>query len=229
MQIYEGKIKSWKADKGFGFIQSRDEDKDIFIHIRDLKHSNYQPQQGDEIYYKVVADQEGRIRAYDAFIKGQELSNLYRKKSFKQKNRASLPKKHITRRAYNLGKLLLLFIACIPFVFSVLLIKEHRNVFPLFIYLLMSLATFFVYAIDKTKAHKNETRISEKTLHLFELLGGWPGALITQRVIRHKNKKISFQVIFWIIVIIHIAIWFDVLFFNSAVTGLFLCSFYSFC
>ena len=35
-----------------------------------------------------------------------------------------------------------------------------------------------------------------KTLHWLEFLGGWPGALIAQRVIRHKNKKTSFQVDF---------------------------------
>jgi len=66
-------------------------------------------------------------------------------------------------------------------------------------------------------------------LQLLALLGGWPGALITQRVIRHKNKKTSFQVIFWIIVIIHIAIWLDVLFLKSAGIGSVLCRFYSIC
>ena len=82
MQLYEGIIKSWKEDKGFGFIQPSSGGKDIFIHIRDLKHSNYQPQQGDDICYKVVADKDGKTRAYDAFIKGQEISQQYRKKSF---------------------------------------------------------------------------------------------------------------------------------------------------
>jgi len=43
MQLYEGMIKSWKGDKGFGFIQPNGGGKDIFIHIRDLKHSNYLP------------------------------------------------------------------------------------------------------------------------------------------------------------------------------------------
>jgi uncharacterized membrane protein YsdA (DUF1294 family) len=34
-------------------------------------------------------------------------------------------------------------------------------------------------------------------LHLFALAGGWPGALIAQRLLRHKTKKQSFQVVFW--------------------------------
>jgi uncharacterized membrane protein YsdA (DUF1294 family) len=60
----------------------------------------------------------------------------------------------------------------------------------------MSLTTFIIYAHDKTMAHKNEWRTSEFTLHLLELLGGWPGALITQHVIRHKNKKHPFKELF---------------------------------
>jgi uncharacterized membrane protein YsdA (DUF1294 family)/cold shock CspA family protein len=207
MQLYEGIIKSWKIDKGFGFIKPHDDGKDIFIHIRDLQHSNYQPQQGDNVYYKVVADKDGKIRAYDAFIKGQEISQQYRRKSFKKNQK--------TRREYRLGMPSILFIAAIPFGFSAFLIKAQYNFIPLFVYLIMSLTTFIIYARDKTMAHRNEWRTSESTLHLLELLGGWPGALITQRVIRHKNKKTSFQITFWIIVIIHIAIWSDVVFFNS--------------
>lgn len=225
MQLYEGIIKSWKEDKGFGFIQPNGGGKDIFIHIRDLKHSNYQPQQGDDICYKAVADKDGKMRAYDAFIKGQEISQQYRKKSFKTNQLQEQNK----RREYRLGTLPILVIAMIPFVFSALLIKERHNFIPFFTYLILSLLTFIVYAFDKTKAHRNEWRVSESTLHLLELMGGWPGALITQRVIRHKNKKTSFQMIFWIIVIIHIAIWLDVVFFNSAGIGSVLCRFYSIC
>jgi len=225
MQLYEGIIKSWIGDKGFGFIQPSGEGKDIFIHIRDLKHSNYQPRIGDDVCYKVVADKDGKIRAYDAFIKGQEISPLYRKKSFKKNQ----PQQQKVRREYRLGMLPILVIAMIPFVFSVLLIKEQRNFIPFFAYLILSLLTFIVYARDKTMAHKNEWRTPESTLHLLELLGGWPGALITQRVIRHKNKKTSFQVIFWVIVIIHLAVWFDIVFLDSAGLGPALCRFYNIC
>lgn len=218
MQLNEGIIKSWKVDKGFGFIQPNGGGKDIFIHIRDLKHSNYQPQQGDSICFKVVADKDGKIRAYDAVIKGQEISRQEPRKKSLNKN---TPQKTVTQ-ANRFGVLPIYFIAALPFIFSAFLIKQKLIFLPFFVYSLMSLVTFFVYAIDKTKAHKNEWRISEQTIHLFELLGGWPGALITQRIIRHKNKKTSFQVVFWLIVIIHVAAWLDVLFFNSlGVTDIF--------
>ena len=123
----------------------------------------------------------------------------------------------------------ILVIAMIPFVFSALLIKDRHNLIPFFAYLLLSLLTFIVYAYDKTKAHKDEWRVPEQKLHLLSLLGGWPGALIAQRVIRHKNKKTSFQMTSWIIVITHISVWIDVVFFNSAGIGSVLCRFYSIC
>ena len=37
-------------------------------------------------------------------------------------------------------------------------------------------------------------------LHLLGLFGGWPGAYLGQRWFRHKSSKISFQVLFWLIV-----------------------------
>jgi len=37
-------------------------------------------------------------------------------------------------------------------------------------------------------------------LHLAELLGGWPGAFLAQRRLRHKCSKVSYQFAFWCIV-----------------------------
>lgn len=36
----------------------------------------------------------------------------------------------------------------------------------------------------------------ESTLHLCELLGGWPTAFVAQRVLRHKTAKGSYRLIF---------------------------------
>lgn len=43
----------------------------------------------------------------------------------------------------------------------------------------------------------------ETALHVFSLIGGWPGALVAQRVLRHKTKKRSFQIEFWVTVILN--------------------------
>ncbi|MGV8663884.1 DUF1294 domain-containing protein, partial [Pseudomonas aeruginosa] len=40
-------------------------------------------------------------------------------------------------------------------------------------------------------------------------LGGWPGALVAQQVFRHKTRKLSFQLVFWGIVLLHQSFWLD--------------------
>lgn len=64
-------------------------------------------------------------------------------------------------------------------------------------YLVLSVITFVLYAVDKKAAMQGKWRISERTLHLFALIGGWPGALLAQKLLRHKSKKRSFQLVFW--------------------------------
>jgi uncharacterized membrane protein YsdA (DUF1294 family) len=49
------------------------------------------------------------------------------------------------------------------------------------VYGLMSLITFAVYFFDKRTARHGRPRTPEVTLHVLELLGGWPGALLAQR------------------------------------------------
>jgi len=71
------------------------------------------------------------------------------------------------------------------------------------LYLVASIIAFAVYAIDKSAAHNGRWRTRESTLHLLALIGGWPGALIAQKVLRHKSKKQSFQVIYWITVTVN--------------------------
>ncbi len=74
-------------------------------------------------------------------------------------------------------------------------------------YLAMSTVTFIAYARDKSAARAGRWRISERALHLLELLGGWPGGLLAQHTLRHKRRKSTFLVIFWLIVAIHMGFW----------------------
>ena len=74
----------------------------------------------------------------------------------------------------------------------------------LFGYLTMiSAVTFALYFRDKRRAAAGEWRISEATLHVAELLGGWPGAFLAQRLFRHKIVKGSYQFAFWLVILLH--------------------------
>jgi uncharacterized membrane protein YsdA (DUF1294 family) len=80
----------------------------------------------------------------------------------------------------------------------------------LVLYLAASAASVVVYAIDKSAARNGRWRIAESTLHLLSVIGGWPGALIAQRLFRHKSRKPSFQAAFLFTVVLNCALlaWF---------------------
>lgn len=87
------------------------------------------------------------------------------------------------------------------------------------VYGLMSLICFIAYYRDKQFAIKGQQRTPEARLHLYELLGGWPGGLLAQRLIRHKNRKLSYQLLFWLIVLLHLAVAGLVLWLSNAPAG----------
>ena len=75
-----------------------------------------------------------------------------------------------------------------------------RGILPLgilILYLAASLATVVAYRVDKSAAQSGGWRTPESTLHVLALIGGWPGALIAQRVFHHKSQKASFQAAFF--------------------------------
>lgn len=71
---------------------------------------------------------------------------------------------------------------------------------------LFSLIAFGAMGIDKRRAGTGKRRISELSLHTFELLGGWPGSMLGQRTFRHKTRKVTYQVVFWSIVGVHLVL-----------------------
>ncbi|GGC77640.1 DUF1294 domain-containing protein [Undibacterium terreum] len=73
------------------------------------------------------------------------------------------------------------------------------------VYGVASVLSLAMYAVDKSAAKNNRWRISENTLHAVSLAGGWPGALLAQSLLHHKNKKTSFQIVFWLTVILNFA------------------------
>jgi len=73
-------------------------------------------------------------------------------------------------------------------------------------YALMSAISFSLYGLDKRSSTRGGWRTSEARLHLIELLGGWPGALLAQRVFRHKTRKMSFLVVFYLVTTVNLAV-----------------------
>jgi uncharacterized membrane protein YsdA (DUF1294 family) len=76
--------------------------------------------------------------------------------------------------------------------------------------LILSSITFILYGYDKAQARSHGWRVSENTLHMFEFFGGWPGALIGQHFFKHKTAKLSYQITFWLIFVVHRLFWWTI-------------------
>ena len=74
------------------------------------------------------------------------------------------------------------------------------------VYGLMSVFTFGYYWRDKSAAQENARRTPEAELQFASLVGGWPGALLAQGLLRHKSKKASFQFVFWLTVFANVGL-----------------------
>ncbi len=90
-------------------------------------------------------------------------------------------------------------------IFTIIKSFNFLKILPCF-YTLMSIICFFAYKIDKRAALANTRRTPESRLHLYEFFGGWPGGLLAQKILRHKNRKPSYQIEFWLIVSINVII-----------------------
>lgn len=69
--------------------------------------------------------------------------------------------------------------------------------------IIFSTISYLLYSNDKEFAETGRWRVSELKLHLFELIGGWPGAFVAQRRLRHKVTKTAYQNTYWFIVLMH--------------------------
>ena len=72
-------------------------------------------------------------------------------------------------------------------------------------YRIGSVGCFLAYAFDKSAAVAGRRRTPEKTLLMLGLLGGWPGGLLAQHLLRHKTAKPSFRAAFWATVVVNVA------------------------
>src|SRR5687768_3011356 len=88
-----------------------------------------------------------------------------------------------------------------------------RNMLPagvLLLYLVASVAAVAAYRVDKSAAQSGRWRTAESTLHMLAVIGGWPGALVAQRMFRHKSRKPQFRVAFVATVVVNCSalLWF---------------------
>ena len=180
---YQGKISGWKDDQGFGFVCPKGGDQKAFVHIKAFLKYSSRPVDGDLITYELAKDEKNRYYAKNIQFVGETSSSTdYKKLSF---------------LTTYFG---LLFLALL-LLFS---INKHISLNIFVYYILASVVTFFIYAMDKIASKNSSHRTSEKTLHMLSFAGGWPGAIIAQKLLSHKSKKETFQNAFWITALLNL-------------------------
>lgn len=189
-----GTVAKWFDDKGFGFIDPVEGGPQVFFHIKEVKNSYTRDLLGRRVFYYASAGRDGRPAAAEVMLATEE--QVDRKYASPVRHKQSGTGGALVAWALSLG-----FLAAVA-------LAATAGRLPLFVpavYAGMSLITFLTYAGDKRRAGTGQWRTPEATLHWLELLGGWPGALVAQWQIRHKNRKSGYQFVFWIIVIMHLA------------------------
>ena len=191
----KGVLTTWNDERGFGFVAPAVGGPDVFAHISAFPADAPRPVIGDEVGYELEFSAEGKPRAAHASITA--LAPV--------RTRSPEPAPHSrltpTPRASRLGYLAVLGFIGIGFVVAL-----TRPV-PYWVWVLyagMSFATFVAYALDKRAAETAGWRLSEGSLLAMGLACGWPGAIIAQQVTRHKTLKMSFQVVFWVTVLVNV-------------------------
>lgn len=192
-----GVLTEWNDDRGYGFITDDASGKKVFLHIKSLLPSARRPIVGELFFYRLTADDNGRPRAAQAY---QTVLD----------ERRRIPFLH----SIIYGLTFIWPLAILPAL--VLIAKKQSVAAGIFAaFVLNSLLTILFYKEDKYRAQYKYWRIPEKNLHFWELLCGWPGAMVAQHAFRHKRSKSSFLILFWLCVFANITILFLFLFYGN--------------
>lgn len=182
----KGNVVHWDDGKGFGFIEDSQSGEQVFLRIKAVTQRGRRPRVGDRVSYRISRDTKGRFRADNV------------------------------RYADRQGKLASVgaAIGALPDVVGVLFVVALIGLAAwgrvpwvvVIAYGVLSVVAFLTYGLDKRLARKDKRRVAESTLLMLGLLCGWPGALLAQRVFRHKTIKRSFQISFWVMVVVNVAV-----------------------
>ncbi|WP_318153179.1 DUF1294 domain-containing protein [Halomonas sp. LR3S48] len=179
---HEGKLTQWNDDKGFGFITPAEGGPRVFVHISAFPRDGRRPTVNEPITYHLTSDSQNRPRA--------------QKVGYLKAARHASPRSRGLMMAYAIAAAFFALLAAMSAL-------GHTPWQFLAAYALLSVITFAMYGIDKAAAGKGGRRTPEATLLFAGLIGGWPGALIAQRLFRHKTRKQPFQIIFWCGVVVN--------------------------
>lgn len=179
----QGKITEWIDERGFGFIEPDEGGKKVFVHIKSFVKRPRRPVVTDIVTYMLLTDARGKLQAgkVSFYMKPERIST------------------------YLLKNISFVFIAILFLSFvGFSAFYEKLPLMLIVYYVAICGVTFLAYSVDKSAAEDGGWRLPESSLHLFSIIGGWPGGLLAQVfIIRHKSKKQSFKNVFWVTVVLN--------------------------
>jgi uncharacterized membrane protein YsdA (DUF1294 family)/cold shock CspA family protein len=194
---FEGVVKSWQDERGFGFIEPIKGGQELFVHIKAFPTAFGRPSVGAKVTFEVEPGTDGKKRA----VKVQPLAGP---KPVPLSATGSGARRGVPSKSWETSSIAVLAIFGITYLVSTLVWK-----LPLLVgagYLAMSVICAGFYWFDKDAAQRNEWRISEETLLGLGLFCGWPGAIVAQQLLRHKTTKPSFRTMHWVTVVLNLSI-----------------------
>lgn len=180
-----GTIAEWNDRRGYGFIEPDGNAPRVFLHISELTTPNRRPWIGDIVSFETEPGRKRGPRAVEVVYLEPVRSDRF----------------PLSLR--DMGWILVSAVALAVVAIGVL--NRALPVHVIIAYGIASAMSLVIYFQDKAAATEGRWRTPEAKLHLLSLLGGWPGALIAQRVLRHKTRKTSFQFGFWMTVLANVA------------------------
>lgn len=184
---HAGVVTTWNDERGFGFIRPSDGGRDVFLHFTAVPRGTARPYEGQQLTFDIEHDDAGKTQA----VRAEPVLETERAEP------AIAP----TSVVVGIGS--------IAAFLAVYLVAEWRWGVPATVgvfYLALSILAFVMYSADKRAAQRGRWRTPENTLLVVGLIGGWPGAIVAQQLLRHKTKKLSFRTRFWISVIANVAV-----------------------
>ena len=194
-----GKVSGWQDAKGFGFILPEDGSARLFLHHSALAPGQARPRNGDAVRFLAGVDDKGRAVAKNVWSRPQ--AEVTRQRIVRERAAEKVVQTQLNREKDSQAVWLAL-----PFLMGLALLAllGRLPMIVVGIYLAASLLTYLAYLFDKRSAQRGGWRTQESTLHLMSLLGGWPGALLAQRILRHKSSKREFRWVFWGTVVLNV-------------------------
>lgn len=192
----QGTVRSWNAEKGFGFIQGA-HSSNVFFHVRDFRGAGA-PAVGMTVVYEEIQVGGKGPRAMQVRPATTTAPTAPRHRPPAKPQRRSMQAPAGSGLAL---ALMLLWLGLLAWGAATRALPP----WVLGALGLLNAATFLAYALDKDAARKGRWRTSEKHLHLLALLGGWPAAWWAQQWLRHKSSKTEFRAVYWATLLLNCA------------------------